>query len=210
MKRILCFGDSNTYGYDAFVDGRFGSDVRWAGLLGTALAGQATVLEEGKNNRTCNFDDPKHDGINGLTILPALLERHWPLDGVVIMLGTNDCKNRYHATASIITAQMERLIDTVRSFAAAHGQPEIPMLLISPVPLNTDSSYYDGFPISAQKLSQELASHYRVLAQSKGIAFADAGAWGVALDFDGTHLTREGHRTFFRNAEPLVRQVFNL
>ena len=99
MKNVLCFGDSNTYGYDpaGMRDGtavRYAHDVRWCGVAQRDLGEGWHVIEEGLNGRTTVRDDMCHldTNLNGIRALPMLLESHKPLDAIVIMLGTNDCK----------------------------------------------------------------------------------------------------------------------
>lgn len=68
-KRILCYGDSNTWGYDAFTDGRFPDEVRWTGQLASFLGQEYTVIEEGLCGRTTVFEDPLNEGMSGLSYL---------------------------------------------------------------------------------------------------------------------------------------------
>ena len=100
-KRILCYGDSNTWGFNAMnkkVYGqRFPEDVRWTGRLQIILGDEYTVIEEGLCGRTTVFDDPLRDGLNGLKYLIPCLAIHNPLDYMILMLGTNDCKARFAA-----------------------------------------------------------------------------------------------------------------
>src|SRR3954462_1773041 len=100
MKTIVCFGDSNTWGYDPASNGRFGPTNRWTGVLQTALGSDYRVIEEGLNGRTTTVDDPIHDHRNGRHYLPPCLESHAPFDLVTIMLGTNDLKARFNSSAS--------------------------------------------------------------------------------------------------------------
>ena len=124
MKRILAYGDSNTWGFDPVTWGsvpmtleRYPEDIRWTGLLQKALGKDALVLEEGLCGRTTAFDDEECDGRNGLMALPAILKANQPLDAAVIMLGTNDCKSAFNASSKEITAGLElclkRRINTI-------------------------------------------------------------------------------------------------
>ena len=116
-KRILCFGDSNTWGYAA-TGGRFEEDVRWPTRLGTLLGDGYAVIEEGFNGRTCVYDDPIEGGYkSGLAYLPPCVMTHTPLDLVVIMLGTNDCKKRFQMTPFTIGGGVTALIKAVRDYA---------------------------------------------------------------------------------------------
>ncbi len=58
MKTVVCYGDSNTWGYDPHTKTRFPSDVRWTGVLRQELGVDYLVIEEGLNGRTTVWDDP--------------------------------------------------------------------------------------------------------------------------------------------------------
>ena len=108
MKSVLCFGDSNTWGYDPDASLaspfpiRHPHDVRWTGVLARELGAGWRVIEEGQNGRTTVFEDPLTPHRKGLDYLPAALESHKPLDAVVLMLGTNDLKVIFSAPANQI------------------------------------------------------------------------------------------------------------
>ena len=91
MKNILCYGDSNTWGYIPGGKGRYEYAVRWTGAAQRLLGDGYRIIEEGLNGRTTVFDSP-FDGsvLNGKSHLMCCLMSHAPLDAVVIMLGTND------------------------------------------------------------------------------------------------------------------------
>lgn len=86
--RILCYGDSNTYGFNAENGGRFPRESRWPGVL--REEGDWCVIEEGQNNRTI-FSIPSADPVmNGTDWFPSVLDRHLPVDLVILFLGIND------------------------------------------------------------------------------------------------------------------------
>ena len=149
MKQILCFGDSNTWGLIPKTNKRYAWGVRWTSILNDTLnAGlngidneereQYRVIEEGLCGRTTVFDDPLRDGRNGVKILPTILETHNPVDIVIIMLGTNDCKTVYNASAEFIGQGVKRLIGQVKSYI-----PDSKILLISPIQLGEGVEEYD-------------------------------------------------------------------
>ena len=97
MKNILCFGDSNTWGFipESILEPqprRHPHDVRWTGVLARELGSGFQIIAEGQNGRTTVHDDPFATARNGKLVLPAILESHKPLDLVVLMIGTNDLK----------------------------------------------------------------------------------------------------------------------
>ena len=177
MKRILCFGDSNTFGYDprSRFGSRYPADVRWTGLLQSA----------GREVANC--------GQNGLCIprepqFPAVADllRRIPSDVVTVMLGSNDLL--CGASAEEAAARMEALL---RCMKENGGGSKI--LLIAPPPMQL------GDWVQTQELINEsarLGGLYRALAEKLGVAFADAGEWDVALTFDGVHFSPEGHAAF--------------
>ena len=109
QKNILCFGDSNTHGYNSKTGGRFTVEERWTKLLQRKLGDDYYVIEEGLSGRTTSFDDPVFEGLSGLNAIYPCMMTHEPLDLVIIMLGTNDTKDRFNANGFIIGKGLERL-----------------------------------------------------------------------------------------------------
>ena len=107
-KHILCFGDSNTHGYCAdpadCADGgdRFNEQERWTCLLQDRLGDTCKVYEEGLSGRTTVFADPLHESMDGLGVIYSTLMSHERVDLLIIMLGTNDTKERLGANAPCI------------------------------------------------------------------------------------------------------------
>ena len=109
MKQILCFGDSNTYGLiPGTTNQRYGWGTRWTSILDDKVRTKGyRVIEEGLCGRTTVFDDPFRTERRGTEMLPAILESHRPVDTIVLMLGTNDCKSVYSATPEVIGQGIE-------------------------------------------------------------------------------------------------------
>ena len=99
-KHIVCFGDSNTHGYCAMNDGRFDENERWTCLLQKELGEDYLILEEGLSGRTTCFNDPLFEGLSGLDYIYPCLMSHEPVDLLIIMLGTNDTKERFGASSA--------------------------------------------------------------------------------------------------------------
>ena len=120
-KHILCLGDSNTHGYCADPNDcadhgiRFNEDERWTCRLQKALGEEYLVTEEGLSGRTTVFVDPLHESMDALSVAYALLKSHEVIDLLIIMLGTNDVKERFGANAACIGAGMERLLLKAKS-----------------------------------------------------------------------------------------------
>ena len=108
-RRIVCFGDSNTWGYNAKTLERFPEGIRWTSILAEFLGEEFQVVEEGLSGRTAVVDDPLFEGLNGLAYIHPCLMSHAPLELVIIMLGTNDTKERFHLTSYNIAQGIARL-----------------------------------------------------------------------------------------------------
>lgn len=115
MKTIVCYGDSNTWGFNAATTTRHPHDVRWTGVLSAELGAGYRVIEEGLNGRTTNLDDTIELNRNGLTYLAPCLESHAPIDAVTIMLGTNDLKSRFNRNPADAAQAANLLCEIARS-----------------------------------------------------------------------------------------------
>jgi lysophospholipase L1-like esterase len=194
MKRILCFGDSNTWGFDPGTRTRFPADVRWTGVLAQTLGSDYVVIEEGLNGRTTRWDDPMETGRNGMTYLRPCVESHLPLDLIVVMLGTNDLKQRFNLSASDIAQSAAALTEQARRFAQSADGPPARALLVAPPALTTLTELDQMFAGGAEK-SRQFSHYYRLAAGWQRLPFFDAGAVIVSSELDGIHFDSGEHRT---------------
>lgn len=182
MKTILCFGDSNTYGFSP--SGRLQKHKRWPGVMHAHLGKDYEIIEEGLRGRTTTLDDPV-DGEckNGRRYLKPCLESHAPLELVIVMLGMADMKNCFHLSAKDIASGMKHLLEVIDG-------PEI--LLLSPIPFGSHiekNSLYGH----ARALSSQVTALYEELAKEKEIAFLNTSKFVQASNEDSLHLNEEGH-----------------
>ena len=191
MKQILCFGDSNTYGLIPGTKDRYDWNVRWSGILGERMYAHGyRIAEEGLCGRTTVFDDLYRDGRNASLMLPTILETHNPIDRVILMLGTNDCKSAYKATAEDIGAGIEVLIEQIRDKARAAS-----ILLISPIYLGEKvwQGYDEEFNRESVEVSKRLGDVYEQIALKYNISFMRASDYAACSHEDEEHLDAEGH-----------------
>ncbi len=190
MRHLMVFGDSNTHGtppMTGFGDsGRFPHAARWTTHMAAALPGWEVTVE-GQPGRTTVHDDPiEGPHRNGLTVLPALLESHRPLDLVVVMLGTNDLKARFSVTATDIALGVERLVTTIRQSAAGPGQGAPATLVICPPPVEEVGDLGLVFA-GAAATSRALWPAFRAMGLRAGLPVLDAGAHIAVSPVDGIH-----------------------
>lgn len=206
-RTILIFGDSNTYGFN--VEGeRFDETVRYPCLLQSMLGENVRIIQEGLPGRTCVFDDPLHEGMNGLTYLTPCMMSHGPLDTLVIMLGTNDTNPRYGCNAIYIGQGMERLVEKARITPAWKGEPDI--LIVSPCPMQPnceDAVSWECLGMEAVEKSQKLAYEFAQVAKLHHCRFLDAGSLpGIEVNkIDGIHLTPRAHRALAEGLFQVLR-----
>ena len=187
MKTILCYGDSNTWGYDPATQTRYPRDVRWPGVLRKELGDDYLVIEEGLNGRTTVWDDPIELDKNGATYLRPCIQTHKPLDLVIIMLGTNDLKTRFSLPAYDIASGAGVLVDIVMKSDTGidGGAPDV--LLIAPPQAVKLTSFAEMFENAVEK-STGFAKHYRRVANEKGCHYLNAGEFVESSALDGIHL----------------------
>ncbi len=192
MKSVLCFGDSNTYGLKPDGTGRFDDRTRWTGKLSSMLASDGyRIYEEGLVGRTTVFEDSVRKGRNGSALFPIILETHYPLDYVVLMLGTNDCKAVYNASAKVIALGAEVLIKQLRSF-----DKKTKLLLVSPILLGEkvfNNEYDPEFDEKSIQTSKELKAYFKRLAEEYDCMFLAASDVAKPSETDQEHLDEKGH-----------------
>ena len=208
-KRILCFGDSNTWGAIPGEDGRFPDDVRWTGVMSVALGDGYTVIEEGYNGRTTVFDDPVEGRLSGITYFKPCVESHSPLDLVIVMLGTNDLKTRFASDAVSIAYGLKNYTDVMKT-ASLHGSVPV-FLAVSPILVDpaykNDPLFGDCFGPDADRRSIGFAKAYGEFAAENGVEFFDAALAAKASGIDGIHLDAAGHKALGTALAAKVREL---
>ena len=211
MRTVLAYGDSNTHGTAPMAGaedkGRFGPDVRWTGHARGLLPGGTVLIEEGHPGRTTLHDDPIEGAHrNGLTILPAILESHRPLDLVILMLGTNDMKARFSVTAEDVAASLDRLIRAIRAAEAGPDRGAPGILLVCPPPV-LETGCLEGMFRGGAAKSAALAPLAERVAVAHGARFLDAGAHIAVSPVDGVHFDADAHATLGRAIGRIVADM---
>lgn len=215
MKRILCYGDSNTYGCDARrmpidgTNGRYDEQTRWTCLLEKELGPDWRVREAGMNGRTTVFEDPLEAGRCGIATLDVVFKSAAPVDLVIVMLGTNDLKDQFSASAPVIAWGLERLVVRLRELIAESLNPAAKILLVAPANVAASASgefYYDISERSV-KNGERLPALYAAAAEKHGCLFADAGQWVKTDPSDGVHLSPESHRVLAAHLAEIARKI---
>ncbi|WP_116132773.1 GDSL-type esterase/lipase family protein [Tropicimonas sp. IMCC34043] len=201
MKRIMCYGDSLTWGYRAHSDGapptRFAPGARWTGVLADRVRDFAVVVEEGLSGRTTDLEDPEAPYRNGAAFLPVALRTHTPIDLVVLMLGTNDTKAVFRRSGLDIAVSLAGMVRTIQSFtgpdAAGAAPPQV--LLVCPPPICPDADgWIDRIFAGANDRIGALSAALAAFAEGRGIDLVDAGQLLVTGGVDGVHFDEANNR----------------
>ncbi|MBR7189372.1 MAG: SGNH/GDSL hydrolase family protein [Clostridia bacterium] len=207
QKRILCFGDSNTWGYIP-TGGRYDEHTRWPMRMGELLGDGYAVVEEGFNGRTCVYDDPVEGGFkSGVDYLPPCLMSHNPLDVVILMLGSNDTKRRFHLTPMTIGQSMMQLVRVVKAYGMnAEGDPPHIIITAPPVILDNlmETRHAECFGEQAIAVSRGLSAELHRVSKLLRCDFFDAGPYAEVSRLDAVHMTAKGH---LRLAEAMADKI---
>lgn len=207
-RTVLCFGDSNTHGTPPMAAkgayDRYGPNVRWPGVMASALGEAWTVVADGLPGRTTAFADPVMGAhMDGRLGLRMALAAHAPLDALVIMLGTNDVKERFGATAEAITGGLATLLDIALHPDAQERSGGFEVIVVCPAPVREIGVLAAEFHGGRAK-SLGLPPLYEAAAKVRGCRFVDAGALIEVSDVDGVHLDPEAHAQLGRAVAQLL------
>lgn len=197
MKTVLCYGDSNTWGYDPdkYFE-RYGEDIRWPCVLGRMLGDGYRVVEEGLNGRTTAYDRPDGKWKNGLTYLTPCIGSHFPLDWIVFMLGSNDTNNDLGLSPEKICKGMDKAVRTARGMSQIIQGYVPKILVIVPPAVGPDyavSPFAQYTDATSKEKSEAIAPLYREMAEKRGCFFLDCSGLEVSKR-DSIHMVPESHR----------------
>ena len=206
-KRILCYGDSNTWGYIP-TGGRYDEDTRWPMRMQRILGDGYAVVEEGFNGRTCVLDDPTEGGFkSGVSYLPPCLMSHNPLDVVIFLLGINDTKRRFGLTPMTIGQGMMQLVRAAKLYGinAAGDAPHIIITAPTPILDNLmDTRHAECFGEQAIAVSKGLGPELQRVSKLLRVDFFDAAPYAELSPLDAVHMTARGH---LQLAEAMARKI---
>ena len=207
MRRILCFGDSNTWGYNPDSGARYGSAERWPRVMANRLGTEFEVIEEGLNGRTTVWEDPIEEYKSGKSQIIPILKSHMPLDLLVILLGTNDLKHRFSLTAFDIARGAGTLVQLARTSGDAACGPAPQVLLLAPPPVARLSGFAQMF-LGAEEKSKKLGSEYAAVASELDCHFLDLAGVVSSSPADGIHLDRDNQRALGLAVADRVQRIF--
>lgn len=208
MVTLLCFGDSNTWGFNPATWERYPQDIRWPGVLQNELGESYRVIEDGQNGRTA-IEGKAFAGFNTSKVaLVSTLANHSPFDLVILMLGTNDLLMRSSVFPDDVGKGIDVLLDIIRSSGAGPGGNAPDVLLLAPPPIGSHTGEIDA-PESAVTQSHLFAERYASIAADFDCSFLDTGEIVRSSEIDGSHLDASEHTKLGLAVAKRVRMITN-
>lgn len=204
MKKILCFGDSNTYGYIPNNGARYDKNTRWTGVLSLLSHGKFEIIEGGCNNRTAFAANSAGKIFTGYEILPELLTDDF--DAVVLAIGINDTQFLYNLSSIEIVSGVEKLINIVKV-----KSPQAKILLLAPSILTDDvlnGNFACLFDRTSIEKSQQLPLLYQKIAEKQNIEFLDLNSVAKTSSLDGLHYAPEQHLKIAQAIFTILSELF--
>ena len=219
IKNILCFGDSNTWGFvprafdpKTLSMKRYSILERWPGLLRGIMGKNYHIIEEGLNGRTTNVEYPGLSGRSGTSYILPCLYSHSPLDLVILNIGINDIKVIFDRSMMEISERIAEIIDLIKSTSYGpdmQGPPQV--LLLSPSAL-THEGYVDQNNESAFKGGMEKSlsfnKYYEKVALEKGCHYVNLQSVVNYSEIDGLHYDKRGHAVVASVVASKINEIF--
>ena len=193
MKTILIYGDSNSWGFDPRTKERYSRDIRWTWVLRRQLGEEFEVIDEALNGRTIAQDDSLEPGRNGATYLLPCLLSHKPIDLIILMLGTNNLKDRFSLSAFDIAKGIGLLIQIIKKSETGPNGSAPKVLVLAPPPLGPLSEFAESF-IHGTSKSEQLGEHFQRVAAEQNCEYLDTSKLIVSSHVDGVHFDPVEHR----------------
>lgn len=209
-KRVLCYGDSNTWGFSPKDGHRM--DERWTRLL-AAKNPELEVLEEGLNSRNAVCKDAHMPEKCGFDSFKMMLMSHKPLDLIILMLGTNDLKVTYHCSAKYIAQGLREYIRTWMNPTLYEDTPRPQLLILAPILLGDGLPEKEGvsgnFDARSLEQSEHLAEEIRKICDEYPVAFFDASLYAKASELDSLHMDEANHQQLAEALSIKVRDLLS-
>ena len=213
MINILCFGDSNTWGYDPETQTRFSKKIRWTGVLQQLLGTSFNVIEEGLNGRTTNVNEKEEHDLgysrayrSAMDLLSILIETNSPLDLIVVMLGTNDLKTNFNQSADMIAKNMRLVCESIISNDYFQSKS---IILVAPTHINENSPNLLESFVGTTLASKSFTNSYKKISDDLNLIFLDASESVITNEIDGLHWDANQHNDFAKVVCQKIKSVFN-
>lgn len=206
MKKILCYGDSNTFGFNPQNCTRYDKNTRWSGILSKLLENKFEIIEEGMNNRTGFFKNPEGLKQSGSEYLPIYLQNHKDIDICILALGTNDAQFFYNLDCQNTKKGLENLISIIKD---TNSNTQI--IIIPPVKI-TENILHSGFSLMFNKNSidtiKQVFPIFEQTAKDNNCFYFDFNKIALPSPYDGIHYSEDSHKIIAEALAKFILQTF--
>lgn len=188
--KIVCYGDSNTFGYNPKDGSRYDENVRWTSVLQKNLGTDYEVIDEGMCDRTGFADNPNGFIFSGPKHFPHFINKSDNIDYLILWIGTNDLMFKYDITLPLIENGLNNLIIMAQTKAKN-------IIIIPPVILSENilkGSFNDRFDNTSIAKSKEVGEIYKRTADTYHCKFFDINEFAKPSNFDGLHFDINTHK----------------
>lgn len=207
MKNVLCFGDSNTYGFNPENGGRYDNNIRWTGVLQHLLKDEYNIIEEGCNARTVIFKDFGDYKTCSIDYLPDCLKKYKNTDLVIFMLGLNDFQTIFHASVDAVLTGIKTLVNIIRN-SDVNFKTEILLLPPAIIGKNIQQSNFGCmFNKYSIKKTIEFTQKLKDLAHSEHCEYFNINRIIKTCSEDSIHFKPEAHRKIAETLSVLIPQI---
>lgn len=202
MKNVICYGDSNTFGYIPGSGKRYSKDIRWTGVLAKLKGDGYKIIEEGCNNRTGFMKNPSGKLFCGLDYLPECFLRHPNFDIFIIAIGTNDIQSGYSVTPTFIKDGLTKMVDSIKQ-----KNDKARIIIFSPLILNSQV-LKGGFSVLFDESSIErsfwIQDIYQDFCKDNNLELFDVNKYAIPSDIDGLHYSPEEHQKIAKELAKII------
>jgi len=198
MKKILLYGDSNTFGLNPQKFSRYDENARWSGIIKEKLKNDFEVIEEGANNRTGFSKNPEGEFYSSQEYFPKLLKSIGIIDIIVIAIGTNDLQFQYDISFERIEEGLQNLVEEGKKYS--NNIILIPSVILDDRILN--GFFKTMFDKTGIQKSKSVGQIYRKIAEKSNCYIFDVNEFAKGSDTDGLHYSEESHKLI---AEKLLK-----
>ncbi|MBQ4646540.1 MAG: hypothetical protein IJB79_04245 [Candidatus Gastranaerophilales bacterium] len=190
MKKILCFGDSNTYGFNPVDFSRYDETKRWSAILKKYFK----ITEKGCNNRSLFNNEGE---LNSLEIINKYLSKDY--DYIILQIGINDLQFQYDVDLNKFSEKLEELINLIKNYTK--------IILLCPNTIDNCilKSYFSSlFNKDSIEKSKKLVEIYKKIALKNNCIFVDLNNIASVSKIDGLHYDIENHQKIANSLKEIL------
>lgn len=202
MKKIICYGDSNTFGFNAKDGSIFDENTRWTSLLQKNLGSEYEVVNEGMYDRTGFVNNSRGDLFSGPKHFPEMLSKTNNIDLLILAIGTNDLKSQYNISFDTIENGLKNLISLAKAKAKN-------IIIIPPVILDErilKGAFSTQFDETGVEKSKKVGQIYRKIADKNGCLLFDINEFTTPSDYDGLHYDEKSHKLIAEKLAEFIKK----